>query len=81
MNSVDTELAGVQSRYMTFRMFFTVLIQILCMVNECPKISNTLCHTYMPNFFFSFFMHLFHRLLDGKANSVDPDQTAPEGAV
>ena len=31
---------------------------------------------YLP-----FFMHLFHKLLDGNANSVDPDQTAPSGAV
>ena len=27
------------------------------------------------------FMHLFHKILGGKANSVDPDQTAPPGAV
>ena len=30
-------------------------------------------------FFFSYvFMHLFDKILDGKANSVDPDQTALE---
>ena len=28
-----------------------------------------------------FFMHLFYKILGGKANGADPDQTAPSGAV
>ena len=34
---------------------------------------------FWPEFFF--FMQLFLKILSGMANSVDPDQTAPEGAV
>ena len=30
---------------------------------------------------FCFIMQLFLKILNGKANSVDPDQTAPSGAV
>ena len=33
-----------------------------------------------PNFCFYAF-HFFLKILSGMANSVDPDQTAPEGAV
>ena len=31
--------------------------------------------------FFFFFMQLFLKILSAMANSVDPDQTAPSGAV
>ena len=34
---------------------------------------------FWPNF--SFFVQLFLKILSGMANSVDPDQTAPSGAV
>ena len=30
---------------------------------------------------FCFFMHLFGKILSGNANSVDPDQTTPSGAI
>ena len=40
-----------------------------------PKISNTLCvEVFLSTFFL---MHLFHKILNGKASSVDSDQTAP----
>ena len=38
-------------------------------------------NTYAILFFPKFFMHLFQKIPDRKANRVDPDQTAPEGAV
>ena len=41
------------------------------------KISHTLLYTTLP----PFFLHFFHKTLGGMANSVGPDQTAPEGAV
>ena len=44
---------------------------------KCPKISNTLYHTFLPKFCCCFFMHLFLKILGGKANSVFPNQTAP----
>ena len=40
---------------------------------KCPKISNTLFHTFFCLFFF-LFMQLFPNILSGMANSVDPDQ-------
>ena len=41
--------------------------------SKCPKISNTLFH------FWPFaLMQLFLKVLNGTANSVDPNQTAPE---
>ena len=46
---------------------------------KCPKISNI----YSVQFWlkFCFLMHLLLKILSGMANSVDPDQTAPSGAV
>ena len=44
-----------------------------------PKISNTLFHTILAKILL--FMQLFLKILSGMANSVDPDQTAPSGAV
>ena len=48
---------------------------------KCPKIFNTLFHTFFClNFaFYAFFFFL--KFLSGMANSVDTDQTAPSGAV
>ena len=46
--------------------------------SKCPNISNILFHTFWPNFAF---MLLFLNILSGMTNSVDSDQTAPEGAV
>ena len=43
------------------------------------KNLNTLFHTYMAESLL--FMQLFLKILSGMANSVDPDQTAPKGAV
>ena len=46
---------------------------------KCPKISNILFHMFLA---FSFlFIQLFIKILSGMVNSVDPDQTAPLGAV
>ena len=50
---------------------------VLILNIECskrPKISSFFCLTFA-------FMQLFLKILSGMANSVDPDQTAPEGAV
>ena len=47
--------------------------------NKCRKILNTLFQTIWPKF--CFFMQLFLKIFSGMANSVDPDQTAPSGAV
>ena len=49
------------------------------MYSKCPKISNTLFHIFSAKILL--FMQLFLKILSGMANSVDPDQTAPEGAV
>ena len=46
---------------------------------KCPKISNTLFSTILA--WIMLLMHLFLKILSGMANSVDPDQTAPSGAV
>ena len=48
------------------------------MYGKCPKISNTF-HTILAQALL--FMHLLLKILNGMANSVDPDQTAPSGAV
>ena len=40
-----------------------------------PKISNTLFHTHFAEILL--FMQLFLKILSEKANSADPDQTAP----
>ena len=47
---------------------------------KCFKISNSLFHTFLAkNFGQKFaFMQSFLKILSGMANSVDPDQTAPE---
>ena len=49
---------------------------IILQYSKCPKISNTLFHTFLPKFYF--FMQSFPKILSGRANSVDPDQTAPK---
>ena len=46
---------------------------------KCPKISDTFFHNICA--YILFFMQLSLKILSGMANSVDPDQTAPEGAV
>ena len=46
---------------------------------NCPKISNTLFHTILAQILL--FMQLFLKILSGMAYSIDPDQTAPSGAV
>ena len=46
---------------------------------KCSKISNTLFHTFFGQKFT--FMQLFLKIPSGMANSIDPDQTAPSGAV
>ena len=46
---------------------------------KCPNISNTLYITFFA--YILLFMQLFRKILCGMANSVDPDQTTPEGAV
>ena len=48
---------------------------------KCPKISNTLFLPFLAYFFFFLFLHLFLLIHSGKASIVDPDQTAPSGAV
>ena len=39
-------------------------------VGKCPKILNTLFHTFLP--FFFLFMQLLHKIYSQMANSVDP---------
>ena len=51
----------------------------LISIGKCPKISNTLFHTFFAQI--SLFIQLFLKILSRKANSVDPDLTAPSGAV
>ena len=46
---------------------------------KCPKISNTLFCTILAKILL--FMHPLLKILSGMANSVDPDQTAPEGGL
>ena len=46
---------------------------------KCPKISNILFHSILGKFLL--FMHLLLKIPSGMANSVDPDQTVPSGAV
>ena len=48
-------------------------------LDKCPKISNTLFHTILAQILL--FMQQFLNILSGMASSVDPDQTAPSGAV
>ena len=43
------------------------------------KVSNTLFHTFF--YLNTAFMQLYLKILSGMANRVDPDQSAPEGAV
>ena len=45
-----------------------------CLYGKCPKISNTLYHTFLS----VFLMHLLHKTFGGKVSSVDPDQTVQE---
>ena len=55
---------------------------LMTMVNDyskCPKILNTLLQTFLAEILL--FMQLFLKILSGMVNSVDPDQTAPSGAV
>ena len=47
--------------------------------SKCPKISIALFCTFLAQLLL--FMQLFPKIPSGIANSVDPDQTAPEGAV
>ena len=52
---------------------------MLAYYGKCPKISNTLFHTFLAQILL--IVQLFLKILNGTAHSVDPDQTAPEGAV
>ena len=47
--------------------------------SKCPKISNTLFYTFLV--WILLIMQLFLKTHSGMADSVDPDQTAPAGAV
>ena len=49
------------------------------MNSKCPKISNTLFQFFFAQILL--FMQLFPKIPNEKANSLDPDQTAPSGAV
>ena len=48
---------------------------------KCPKLSNTLFYTFLAQILL--FMQMFPKVHvpNGMANSVNPDQTAPSGAV
>ena len=48
-------------------------------VGKCPKISNILFYIFLAYIFL--FMQFLLKILGGMANSVDPDQTSPSGAV
>ena len=56
-----------------------VFIRAYYEYSKCSKISNILFHIILA--LIMFFMQLFLKILNGMANSVDPDQTAPSGAV
>ena len=49
------------------------------MYSKYPKLSNTLFHNFLAKTLL--FMQFFLKILGGKANSVDPDQTALSEAV
>ena len=51
----------------------------ISLYHKYPKISNTLF--YIALALILLFMQLLAKILSGMANSEDPDQTAPEGAV
>ena len=53
--------------------------QVNIIYGICPKISNNLFYTFLAQILL--FMQLFPKTSSGIANIVDPDQTAPEGAV
>ena len=55
------------------------MIQVVEQYSKCPNISNNLFHTFLSYFFL--FVQLFLKMFSGMANSADPDQTAPSGAV
>ena len=57
------------------------MVQILNIeYSKCPEMSNTLFHTFF--FYQTFvFMQSCLKTFSGMANSVDPYQIAPEGAV
>ena len=49
------------------------------MYGRCPKISNTLLDTFLA--YIVLFLQSFLKIFGEMAQSVDPDQTAPEGAI
>ena len=62
----------------TLKVYIYIYIYIY-IYSKCPKISNTLFHTFLAEILL--FMHLSLKMLSGMANNEDPDQTAPSGAV
>ena len=59
--------------YGVYRWAHDIIIPF-CLFYRCPKISNTLFHTFLACILF--FMQLCLKLLSRMANSVDPDLTA-----
>ena len=53
----------------------TIYFYLCVLYSKCPKILNTLLHTFFVQILL--FIQLFLKILSGKANGVDPDQTAP----
>ena len=54
----------------------------ICFHGEIRKISKFLTEkSILSKAMIFFFLHLFHKILSGMANRVDPDQIAPEGKV
>ena len=51
-----------------------VVLMLNIEYSKCPKISNTLFHIFLAELLL--FNLLFHKIFIGKANSVNPDQTA-----
>ena len=61
-------------------MFLYSLSSVKSVINSnCSKSLNTLFHTFLDKILL--FMQLFLKILNGMANTVDPNQTAPSGAI
>ena len=58
---------------------YSNLLMVYEIYGKCPKISTLYSILFFAQILL--FMHLFLKISSGMAKSVDPDQTAPSGAV
>ena len=58
----------------------TILFALTCLIDygKCPSFKHFILYFFCVNLLF---MQLFLKILSGMSNSVDPNHTAPEGAV